>query len=735
MRPTTKTAALFAAALIAYGCGSSEPTSDIGTVDHAKADSHADAGTADAAEADGPPTADAQACEQPTAGMKITADSVLCAGEYALADDAGEGAIQIASAGVTLRCLGTVLKGGARYGEADPSEIGIRVDQQQDVTITGCTVQGYRFGLVATASQRLTIQDNDLSDNFTNEQAEWVFDTVQGGGLRFDDVSEATVENNKLQRNFNGLDLRGCEKLTVRKNVVDHCSNAAALIIDTHRSTFEANDMSWGIRGGLTYPGNWWGVDTKDSAGMLLEAGSSYNRIIDNDLTYGGDGLFLRAVLGACPHHNHVEGNDTSYSPHNAIESWCDDNTYINNKANRSHYGFWLGGSDRTIVRGNEINENLVDGMSIQIGESRTMLIEDNEIKDNKRVGILATGREYQAWHTLDHWGDKLANASQYVIQRNRFTGNAKGDVFLSSIRGVLLAANSFGGANSVTIGKEALDVRTLAGAPTTANQPPVAALAVTDQGPQGMLLDASGSSDPEGQPLSYSWLVQPALTRFSPATMPAPLFGGDGPAQQTVAPDAAPGVYEVFLTVDDGELGGITPATTIYVPTTGQDLCEGNAGAWSFVCDQAATCKTTISAVTDQRVVGSSAIHVATDAPYLFRLERAAAAGAPWDLSAAQSVGLFARAQNPNGQGWQINSPVLVLRSASGELRLEPDTKWLASAEQTWIFLEIPLAGSAAWSKTDSGVDLAAVTHVAFEVDTFGWDPYELWLDGLSWY
>ena len=73
-----------------------------------------------------------------------------------------------------------------------------------------------------------------------------------------------------------------------------------------------------------------------------------------NDITQGGDGIFIRVLNGWVSRGNVFVENDTSYANNNCIESWSPGNTYIRNKANHGSYGFWLGGSDQTVLIGNE---------------------------------------------------------------------------------------------------------------------------------------------------------------------------------------------------------------------------------------------------------------------------------------------------------------------------------------------------------------------------------------------
>ena len=702
-----------------------------------------------------------------TPGMTVTTDTTFCPGTY---DVSGEEGLIIGADGVTVEAAGLILAGTDTM-----AAVGIRIEGRSGVTIRGITAHGFRYGLVATDSGDVTIEDVHLDDNFHDLEAQWVQDSVQGGGIRLENVAGGRVANSTFARNWNGIELRRSSNVVVTANTADHCSNTGATLVSAHDNEISDNDMSWGIRGynpdtrmHITYPDSWYSIDTKDSAGIILDAGSSGNRILRNDFTYGGDGIFLRAVIGGCAIDNLIEGNDTSYSPHNAIECWCDGNDFIDNVASHSHYGIWLGGTDRAVVRGNTVEHNVEDGISIQIGEERHLVIEDNRVAFNglpvvadgsplpaaaygwyrRGVGMLLTGRQYQAWHMLSHWQDELANSSHLIVQRNDFEGNRGSDVYTSSTRSLLMASNcTDGDATPAARGLRDTDTIESVGScgdgdgrtPPTAMlaQPPVAAPG------DAITFDASGSRPASpSDTLSFLWTIQPSGTRFPPAGLPPAVFSGFGMAMQEVTFEE-PGAYDVDVTVHDGALAGLAYRQVAVVPTgtpIGEDVsgwtyaCSATHGA-SAVFGDMSGCTGTVAA--DVEGLQDGSVHLTTDAPFDFAGIFPRSQDLGLDGSATDAVlAFFVRARNANELGgWQGNAPKVVLVSAGGTITYTPTANMLPNDGKEWFYVAVPLAGDAAWTRVDRGGDLSDISAIELHMDTWGWGAYDVWIDAMTLY
>lgn len=738
---------LWAVLVVIAACGDEDPSPDAGKP---AADATADAGFPDAAAADaasidsatpdadpidsGNPDAIApdagRRCETLSPGVKIIDRSVvLCSGTV-------EASIVVRTSDVRIECDGTMLDGEGNFGTVERPTSGFLLENVQNVQIIGCAARGFRYGLIAVDSAQIEIRSARFDHNFHDPNAGWVQDSVQGGGVRFQNTHSSTIADSSLRENWNAIELRRSNRNTVVNNVADRCSNTGVTVVASDNNRIVANNMSWAIRGeNLSYPNNWYRVDTRDSAGIILDAASRFNLIRGNNFTFGGDGVFIRSVIGACATHNIVQDNDTSFSPHNAIECWCDWNQFIDNLANDSDYGLWLGGSDAAIVRGNIVERNLTDGISIQIGENRGTVIEGNTIRDNGRTGILLTGREIQSWHPLTHQGANLANSSGILVQQNTFGQNGpcvpfnSCDVFVAASRLVLLGSNCTDNNMTAraTLGAEAEAVihTGACGASTQAPRGEPADFLATEDVPVAIDVNAR---DPEGAPLSYFWLVQQAGPRFVPPVLPAPLLIGPGPARREVTfPE--PGLWEVSVAIDDALFGSIGRRITAVLPSGGSAVSVDPAD-WSWTCTTPG-CVTMLSADNGVTLLRRS-LRVETDEAFPFSFHTDISG----DFSQYTRLGGFFRSENRNSFGWQGEFPAFVLHSSNGgTITYVPSTNLLPTLEDEWVWIVVPLAGGPGWTRTEAGGNLSDVTRLEIRTDTWDFGRYNVTVDALTFF
>ena len=329
--------------------------------------------------------------------------------------------IEIRNDGTTLDLSGVALDGEGAGGW------GIWVHDCNDVTIVNGLVRGFRYGIHARNVSRLNIRGCIASDNTNPLDAGWLPDIEApvedgfGGGIYLYRVRDSVIAGNWANNNFNGISLVRCEGNLVRNNNASYCGNVGIYLLASGHNQLLQNQAEHCIR----YTDRFW-CDTADSAGILLESGSHHNRIIGNSLRYSGDGFFIRAHNREPSNNNVISGNDASYSPNNAFEAgFSSGNVFEDNVANFSNYGFWLGYSTSTTVRGNEIRSCRFDGVAIEYGRDNN--IEANRIEGN-RNGIRLWGRSAPADQIAHHTPPRNCTVSRNLISGSRDCGVSVAD-------------------------------------------------------------------------------------------------------------------------------------------------------------------------------------------------------------------------------------------------------------------------------------------------------------------
>jgi hypothetical protein len=113
----------------------------------------------------------------------------------------------------------------------------------------------------------------------------------------------------------------------------------------------------------------------------------------------------------------------------------------------------------------------------------------------------------------------------------------------------------------------------------------------------------------------------------------------------------------------------------------------------------------------------------------------------ADWDFSGRTRLVFWLRFENPNLPGFQNPGPVLTLYAKEGQIKIEPDKGRnllndlpYNEARHTWMRIEVPLAGGDGWERTVSGqADLHHIAGLGLALDSWGNDPFTIWLDGLA--
>lgn len=632
---------------------------------------------------------------------------------------------------VTIDGNGATLQGPGKAGDLKSLEVagaGIRADGCTHVTLRNLKVQGFAVGLAVTDGNAWTVEDCNFSNNYHNPAHGWG-ELPARGGILLTRFTHGVLRKNLANQVWDGLHLIDCHDNLISDNDFSHCSNTCAKLWTSCHNRFLNNNLSHGIRIDRA-KGE---VHARDSTSVLIESGSDDNYWFRNDITNGGDGVFIRVLNGWVSRGNVFVENDCSYANNNCVESWSSGNTYIRNKANHGSYGFWLGGSDQTTLIGNEAAHNGLPtgyhnapeagfghgGIVIVGGPSSHTLIEGNHCHHNNGGGIVFrgdVGTKGKAWRT-HHW----------IVQNNRLTDNKWG-IWGRWGDWIHLANNTY--ANNATDSSleevtnlKELNDRSVTAAPLLTLRAPERAVVG-----QPVHFDASASRDPAGRPLQYRWDL------------------GDGIVEKASFQHAfdKPGFYRVGVTVTNGVLGGLGYRDLIVAAPVKEEVgTEGQAARWGFELEGNDGRGKMHFADDADAVVGQRSLRF-TPNPYPGLYATAiypAARDAAWNLTGKKKLTFWIKTQNPNIPGWQNPGPVITLYAKAGTLVIKPskDRNLLISppyseARWTWLRLEVPLGPDADWSRQETGtVALDRIDAIGIALDSWGGDPFTVWLDGLT--
>ncbi|MBS3164818.1 right-handed parallel beta-helix repeat-containing protein [Candidatus Woesearchaeota archaeon] len=338
-------------------------------------------------------------------------------------------AVRVETGGVTIDLNGAVLDGRNLHG------YGIYLRDCDGVTIKNGTIRGFFYGIVAENCSSLTLENLIVSENYDNPGAGWLHETEApdysglGGGMLLKGVTRSKVERCTLTKQFNGLDLILCSDISVRDVDCSHNSNFGLHLLSTHRSRIERSRMDHCLRYSANAHDRLGGCD---AAGILIEQGSHHNRFIGNSAVHSGDGIFVRGnnLVRSC--HNIFEGNDCSYSPHNAIEDGFGiGNQYLGNICSHSDYGFWVFDTYESLLLENKVEGNVRDGIAMRYGRGNHLV--RNTVRRNGRAGMRIW------WEPHEKLGGEPS--SHYFLLGNTVTHNGQG-VVVEKSQAITLSAN-----------------------------------------------------------------------------------------------------------------------------------------------------------------------------------------------------------------------------------------------------------------------------------------------------
>jgi parallel beta-helix repeat protein len=375
----------------------------------------------------------------PRSGFRISGDVKICPGTYRLTDPREAGVLVIETSDTRVDLSGVTIESG----DSVPARFvgtGIVVTKADRVSIFGGRVRGYRWGIRVHGGTGHRIKDLALSGSRSQalrstplkyDERDWldIFSPestlTYGGALALvetDRSSVTAVQGNGAQ---NGIALIRSRRALLTENDLSGNSGWGISLWESSGNTIQGNRLHHNIR--CTAPT--WSRGC-DSAALLLREKSDSNLVVENDLRYSGDGFFLSGHRGRVrpSNGNIVARNDATGSPHNAFEAtFSTGNSFVDNRADSSGYGFWLGYSTATLVRGSTIIGSREAGIAIEHGA-------DNELSRNLILGG-KRGIHLFAPHTDD------APSRGSLLSRNTIGGVAQG-IVLERTSGTTVVGN-----------------------------------------------------------------------------------------------------------------------------------------------------------------------------------------------------------------------------------------------------------------------------------------------------
>lgn len=645
----------------------------------------------------------------------------------------------IKASNITIDGRGAWLVGAKGGNPKTFTGAAITLEGVSNVTVKNINAKGWETGLKARRCSTLVVEQCNFSDNFHDPDFGWG-ENGRRGGIVFEQVVRSNVRKTKANRVWDACVLVDSDDNTLEDNDFSRTSNTCLKLWTSSHNVVRNNNLSYGLR---IAPKE---VHARDSTSVLIESGSNENRLIKNDCTHGGDGIFVRVLNGWCSTGNEFIENDCSYANNNGVECWAPRNVFRKNKANHCSYGFWLGGSDQTVLEDNEASFNgLSDGFHnsphlpdqghagivFMFGPSSHIVARGNRCVGNNGAGIAAIGDQpskgakWKAFHWVvegnvlerNRWGFYAQFADWLTLNGNQFAENRVADVEWRE--GVTRASRGIAGKLPI-------------------NRPPLVQLEGPEVVQVGQLVKwkaNGGFTNDTKTPATIEWDLGDGQTRRGPEV------------ERTY--DRV-GFYRVGVTVShfsaDQTFGSQLAWRDLYVVGKVAEIgTDGHAGEWSWI--EEPRLGMTFRDDPAVRIAGRSSVAVVVD-PYhgvranlLFPKSR----DAQWSLKDKKKLVFWFKAINQNLPGWQDVNPVVTFyESDKRYLRLVPKRDLLSQptyneAREGWRLFEVPLAGDEDWKRETAGLSQdedrpSTVRYLTLGVDSWGGDPLKLWLDGLGW-
>jgi parallel beta-helix repeat protein len=636
------------------------------------------------------------------------------------------GPLVVKASNVTIDGKGATIQGATEGNPKTFKGVGISARGVSNVTLRNVVVKGFETGLHVSDASGWTVEGCNFSGNFHDPEFGWG-ENGRRGGILLERVKGSTFRKNRANRNWDACTLVDSNANVIEENDFSFTSDTCLKLWHSSSNTVEKNNLSYGLR---IKKGE---VHARDSTGVLLESGSNANTFRDNDVTHGGDGIFIRVLNGWVSVANVFERNDCSYANNNGFEAWSPHNTYRGNTANHCSYGFWLGASDNTILEGNEASFNGElkgfhnsphlpkdghAGIVFMFGPSSHTLVRGNTCKNNNGAGIALIGEppKFKAYHWV---------IEDNVLERNRW------GIYARHADWIDMADNTFDRNQEAGFSRDATVTNVFESEAKTRDidrwAPRLAVPKPAKVGePMSFAVELRAPKAKDGEEEADDVdVLRTAKFRWD---------FGDGPkAGASTARHAfdRPGPHRVGLTTT---LRGRSDPQGFVVYAL-DDLPEigGNAGSWTW-SDTAS--KVAFEDDAENGLIGGHSVRASVKPYGGGRVNLVCSPEGGVKVEGKSSLIFWVKTRNENVTGWQGPNPIVTLKGKGGELKLTAKVDRLQQPEMNesrggWARFEVPLAGGDGWERAGEMPKVADGISIGF--DSWGNDPLTIWIDGLA--
>lgn len=335
--------------------------------------------------------------------------------------------IQIKSDWVVLDCQGHSLDG------TDYNGYGVSVHQlgfpftraPQNIEIRNCKSSKHRYGIYVDAGTNIYIHNNQIIGNFNDVDPRGYGQFLglpEGGGIRANSLNNGRIEDNVTTFNAIGIDIRSSKNTFVRHNTASNNTAWGIHFYATMNSEISSNTAKDNVRYCT------WGNGTVgagcDAGGVMLQAGSSFNTIKNNEILSGnGNGIFIKAHDEPCGNSNTLAYNHISNVLYNGIEaSFCKDNEIIGNEIDHALDGIWLGFARSTRTHGGNKLHDLNNHGYISWNSQDNVVSDNSFANDREAIYLFSSDYKQEEFFFVP------GTPSDHIAQGNYFGGNTLTD-------------------------------------------------------------------------------------------------------------------------------------------------------------------------------------------------------------------------------------------------------------------------------------------------------------------